>query len=277
LAVFVEKPVKRPQHLPDFGNPPLNEVILGIQFNSPPGYQQIMAGDVWSLFKSRFPKIQELPPLPPVFETFGQPRGAQINFGFVTGPQHNRFWFLTDDGVQLIQFQNDRFLHNWRKLAVLGNEYPRFEAIIADFQAETSQLESFFVDMGAGPLTINQCEISYINHIYPPTGGRINPYDWLSIFNFGTLEIDDFSVTFRRRITNSDGKPIGRLICEGITNARPEDGQEFIQLSLTVRGVPNAPNLESALEFLVRGREIIVSQFADITTESAHRLWERKQ
>ena len=269
--------MKRPQHLPDFGNPPLNEVILGIQFNSPAGYQQIMASDVWSLFKSRFPKVQELPPLPPTFETFGQPRGAQINFGFVTGPQHNRFWFLTDDGVQLIQFQNGRFLHNWRKLAALGNEYPRFEAIIADFQAETSQLEGFFTGIGAGQLIINQCEISYINHIYPSIGSWVKPSDWLSFFNFKTLEIDDFSVTFRRQISDTEGKPIGRIICEGITNARPEDGQEFIQLSLTVRGVPKAANLESALEFLVRGREIIVGLFADITTELAHRLWERKQ
>ena len=53
------------------------------------------------------------------------------------------------------------------------------------------------------------------------------------------------------------------------------DGQEVIILSLTVKGAPSSTDIESALEFLIRGREEIVQRFAELTTDSAHKKWER--
>src|SRR4051794_5656712 len=111
----------RPTHLPDFRKPPLNEVVLGIQFNPVPGYSQIYAGEVWGLFRARFPQVQEMPALPPNFETFGIPQGPQIGFNVLAGASHDRFWFLSPAGEQLIQFQMDRLLHNWRKVETLEN------------------------------------------------------------------------------------------------------------------------------------------------------------
>ena len=85
----------RPSHLPDYRKPPLNEFVLGVQFATPPGYQQIYAGEVWKLFSEKYPVVQEQPPLPPTFETFGIHQGNMVNFGFVSGATHDRFWFLT--------------------------------------------------------------------------------------------------------------------------------------------------------------------------------------
>lgn len=133
----------RPPHLPEYESPPINEVVMGVQFSTPNGYQQIYAGEVRDLFKNRFPKVRELDPLLPTFETFGLPQ-QQMKFEFFPGVVHNRYWFLSNDEDQLIQFQNDRFFHNWRKIGDGKNPYPRFDEIILNFNDELTSLNSFF-------------------------------------------------------------------------------------------------------------------------------------
>ncbi len=55
---------RRPDHLPDFAEPPLDEVVLGVQFEPVSGYSAVYAKDIWELFRSEFPKVQEQPILP---------------------------------------------------------------------------------------------------------------------------------------------------------------------------------------------------------------------
>jgi uncharacterized protein (TIGR04255 family) len=269
----VSNDASRPDHLPDFRNPPLNEVVLGVQFSTPKGYQQIYAGEVWNLFRAEFPKIEEQLPLAPAFETFGLPsKGKQL--GFITGASHDRFWFLSQDGDELIQFQQDRLLHNWRKVGDLSNEYPRFESMIKRFHGELDQLQGYLNGLVVQKLSINQCEISYINHIAPAAGQDIKASDWLRIVKFGDKEPDDFSTSFREVIFDEGGKPQGRLTCEASTGIKP-DGSRIIVMTLTVRGAPKGSDIESALQFLTKGRELIVCRFAELTTEEAHKTWGR--
>lgn len=266
-------PVIRPADLPEFGKPPLNEVVLGVQFDSPAGYQQIRAGEVWKLFSADFPHVQELPPLQPSFETFG-PQASLFSFGPINGPMHNRFWFTSQSGDEIIQFQNDRLLHNWRKVGDQTNEYPRFDTIIAKFMDEVSHLETFFRTISHHDLPIRQCELSYVNHIRNMSSERSKVSDWLNFLLFPGLEPDDFACSFRKTIRSANGEPQGRLTCESSTAVEPS-GQHFISLTLTARGVPEQPSIHSAIEFLTRGRDVIVKTFAEITTESAHKVWER--
>jgi uncharacterized protein (TIGR04255 family) len=63
--------MRRPDHLPDFTDPPLDEVVLGVQFTPVPGYASVHSMKVWDLFRAEFPKVEELPALEPQFETFG--------------------------------------------------------------------------------------------------------------------------------------------------------------------------------------------------------------
>ena len=261
---------ERPNDLPDFESPPLNEVVVGVQFNQPKGYQQILAGDVWGLFRSEFPKVEERKQLAPAFETFGLPaRGTK--FGLVTGPSHDRFWFVRPDGAELIQFQPDRLLHNWRKEGNEANQYPRFEGMMARFCDELDRLEKYVNGLSPQSLLINQCEIAYINHIPFELAEGQKASDWLRFVDFGEHEPEDFSLIFREIVRDADDQPQGRLICEakiGVTQM----GQRVIILSLTVRGAPKRSTKESAYEFLIGGRSLIVSRFADLTTEAAHFL-----
>ena len=269
--------MSRPLDLPEFKKPPLNEVVLGIQFAQPKGYSQIQAGEVWALFRKEFPQVQEQPPLAPTFETFGLPQAAQMNFGLVTGASHDRFWFISESKDELLQFQNDRILHNWRKLGEGENVYPRYDRIVGNFEKELLRLEAYFNGLAPQSLTVNQCEISYTNHIPFELKDGICPVeDWLSFLRFDGLPVEDFNCNFRRPIQDDMGIPYARLICDaavGIDRA----GRRVITLGLTVRGAPREPGIKGALELLARGHEMIVKAFAEVTTSKAHKIWERIQ
>lgn len=267
----------RPHNLPDFLAPPLNEVVLGVQFSRPKGYQQIRAGEVWNLYRNQYPEVQELPALPPVFEIFGLPHsGPPPAISIVSGARHGRFWFLRPDGAELIQFQEDRLLHNWRKVGGETNPYPRFESMIGRFKEELEQLQAYMSLLTPQSLSINQCEISYINHIGADSERQLRTSEWIRFLSFGDNDPDDLNLTFRDVICGEDQRPEGRLICE-IATGRKAGDQQIIVLTLTVRGTPKSMDIPAALDFISRGRTLIVNRFADITTESAHRAWKRQQ
>lgn len=263
----------RPAHLPDYRNPPLDEVVLGVQFAPARGYQQIRAGEVWNLYKADFPVVEEHPPVPPTFETFGiSGVPPTLNVGVVVGPQHDRFWFLSSEKSQLIQFQEDRLLHNWRKVGDRTNEYPRFETMILSFENELRCLEAYFNELAPQKLTCNQAEISYVNQIPFGPSGKVS--EWLRFLDFGVNEPDDVSSIFRRAIMGPTGIPIGRLTCQ-LNTAGNRHGERKLILSFTVRGAPADATISGALDFLKLGREAIVMEFTARTSDSAHEFWER--
>ncbi len=223
--------------------------------------------------------MRELEPLPPVFETFGLPQRPHINFGIVTGASHDRFWFLSENEDQLIQFQNDRFLHNWRKVGEGKNPYPRFDEIVSDYEKELNVLEKFFAshsDFDSKSLNINQCELTYTNHIPLLSGKHGSRADhWIALTNLENIDPDDFSLGYRKVITTADGKPYGRITCE-INNGFNKKNESIIVMNLTVRGTPENADIKSALNFLHAGRSIIVKSFDTITTKLAHDTWGRK-
>jgi uncharacterized protein (TIGR04255 family) len=270
--------VTRPDDLPDFRAPPLHEVVIGVQFAPARGYSQIHAAEVWALFRAQYPLVEEHPPLQPVFEMFGNPQPPQLQFnlGFLPGARHDRFWFVTPEKEELIQFQQDRLLHNWRKISGSNNEYPRFERMIEKFERELGGLEDYFSTLSPQTLAINQCEIVYVNHIPCEGPASCVGDDWLRFLKFGRDPVpEDFTAGFRRVLSAPDGRLVGRLICEATTAL--EAGKPIIRLTLTVRGAPDRSDMHSALAFLQSGREIVVKAFAEITTESAHKTWQRFQ
>jgi uncharacterized protein (TIGR04255 family) len=265
--------MSRPSHLPDFENPPLDEVVLGIQFAPCPTYNSVLAKDVWQLFANEFPNVYEQPLLPPQFEVFGgrgSQHGPRIEFG--PPPIHNRLWFTSADESHLIQFQDDRLLLNWRRRPS-GVEYPRYQKIAADFRKYAETLFRFFEEFLCYKFEINQAEITYVNIV------KVNRYseigDWLSIVSSAESDFEGVNLNLAQIIQNREGKPIARLHHELLSVTVPPDSQKALRLNLTFRGRPSAPDIGSALEFLFRGREAIVKRFCEITTSSAHESWRR--
>lgn len=263
----------RPDNLPDYRTPPLNEVVVGVQFNPPQGYQQILAGEVWRLFRKRYPQVSEQPALPPSFETFGLPSRAGPQIGFISGASHDRFWFLRPDGDELIQFQQDRLIHNWRKVGDGSNAYPRFESMIKRFSGELTKLQDYFNSLVAQSLEVNQCEVSYINH-FEIGDETLDPADWVRMVDFGSKPPDDITIKFREIVRGKSGEPLGRLICDVGTGVKA-DSKRIIAMTLSVKGAPSESDIESALEFISAGRELIVHRFTELTTDKAHKKWGR--
>lgn len=273
LVLGCQKSVKRPDNLPDYSNPPLSEVVLGVQFQQPVGYQQIYAHQIWQLYKGDFPAIQELAPLQPSFETFGVSSFTVMpSFGFVSGAMHNRFWFVNKDSDELIQFQNDRLLHNWRKVANVDKPYPRFELMRSKLTEELNVLQNYINTLYPQSLNINQCEISYINDLYLDENSSFG--SWFKFADLTNKSIEDFNFTFRELVKNEKDQPVGRLIVEALTAINAE-GKRFVRFTLTVRGAPEANTIDSAIKFLTEGRSVIVNKFTELTSHDVHKLWGR--
>jgi uncharacterized protein (TIGR04255 family) len=274
-----QMPLPRPEGLPDFENPPLTEVVVSIQFPGPTSYSDVYAGEIWSLFKNDFPTVQEMLPLPPNFEVFGGPEvpGLKLNIGLVTGPIRKRYWFLSLDNTELIQFQPDRFIHNWRKVKKENNTYGHFEEIIEKYAIELARLDEHFQKKSWGPLVPNQCEVTYVNQmpLVDENGAEIPlSFYFRNIDPSSVGAVSDFAFNLRTPFLDEKQQPIGRLYIECSTGI-DDEGKPLIGLNLTMRGAPAEPSCASALKLLEAGRTQIDKTFVKITSDAAHKKWGR--
>ena len=108
-------PNSRPLDLPEFERPPIIEVALSIQFATLPLFRNIHAGILWQRFAQQYPNVEEYPPIPAAFETFGVPPAISEmpQFTFVTNSPI-RYWFITADGTELLQVQAQA-LNGWAR------------------------------------------------------------------------------------------------------------------------------------------------------------------
>jgi uncharacterized protein (TIGR04255 family) len=272
--------IPRPTDLPNFTDPPVTEVVLGVQFASLDGLLAAHLGGVWDLFRDEFAGLEEHPPLPPAFETFGQNPGGGITMSLqaMATPDLPRTFFVNDDRTRLIQIQRDRFIHNWRKVGV-GDSYPRFESILETFGDRFRRFSSHVAEQGFGRVEPNQCEVSYINHI--PVASADTAFDAANVLFDGFVphaalpdleRPEDGRFLLRYIMRREDGSPGGRLVvnCEP---ARRTDGTHIIQFILTARGVPVHPTIDAVEDFLAEGRVCIVRGFKALTSSAMHKKW----
>ncbi|WP_081487786.1 TIGR04255 family protein [Nitratireductor aquibiodomus] len=263
----------RPAHLPDFKNPPLEEVVLGVQFSAIPGYMSVFSHEVWGLFQATHPKVSEHPMLSPNFESFGggNPQPS-LQFQMGPAPTGSRQWFSTIEGNDLIQFQADRFVANWRKQAT-SPEYPRFEGISRAFEENLRKLNEYASTRFGAPLAVNQAEISYINII--PVDDFSDATHWFKLWDNGEISIENLNINFDEVVKDENAKPFARLK-HHIQSVFSTDGsRKAFRLSLTFIGKPNSSDINGAMNFVRMGRERIVTRFGVITTEKAQSSWER--
>jgi uncharacterized protein (TIGR04255 family) len=94
---------KRPSDLPDFNNPPLDEVALSVQFEPIQGLQTPQIGLFWSTLRRDFLKTEQHPPLDPVIEQFGPALRPSVRFEISNAHPEPRCWFLREDSTDLIR------------------------------------------------------------------------------------------------------------------------------------------------------------------------------
>ncbi len=266
--------MQRPDNLPDFSDPPLDEVVLGVQFAPVPKYSSVGSREVWGLFKDAFPIVEEHPLLSPQFETFsGANPLPDLPFFLGRPPVGSRLWFFSRDLNHLIQFQPDRFITNWRKTANL-QPYPRFETIADSFEKNLLLLAEHFKAVFSYQIEINQAAISYVNLI--PVGEFAEAGRWFTVCNSGSVDVEALSTNFVQVVRDRDRKPYARFVTELQSVFTLPARKKAFKMSLAFKGKPAASDVPSAIAFLRDGRERIVKHFRDITTAEAHESWGRR-
>jgi uncharacterized protein (TIGR04255 family) len=267
----------RPHNLPNYTRPPVSEVVLGIQFAALGEFHSYHLGLLWDRVRDRYPTVSEQLPIGAAFETFG---GASIQeqklqFEALLSPPMPRYWFEAPDG-SLMQVQQDRLIHNWRKRET---DYPRYEPIRDEFVRDIEIFQKFLEDYSIPPVRPNQAEISYINTIELADGSRVDSAleRVASIWRGTPASIGEFenAVVQSRFVLRRDDQAYARMHVVIQPAIRRTTGAPVLRLDLTVRGKPTRETLESALEFIDYGREAIVRSFTDLTTPEMHKVWGR--
>lgn len=271
----------RPPDLPNFENPPVVEVVLSVQFEPLSGLRTAQIGLLWSRFRGGFPKVEERPPLNPVVERFGPPTAGKIEVRFETLeiPPLARVLFLSEAGDQLVQVQPDRFLHNWRKAAGAG-PYPRYQTIREAFLRELRLFEEFLSQEDIGTLRINQCEVTYVNHILSDHAW-VSHSDATNVFSVISQPTpvrflpapEDVAMQIRYVIGRGSESPLGRLHVSIQPGWRKPDNAPIYVMELTARGAPVGMGVEGARSFFDVGHDWIVRGFRDLTTFNMHTVW----
>lgn len=267
--------MQRPPHLPDFDEPPLNEVVLGVQFAPLTPFNSVYLREIWDLYRDKYPKVQEFASLPPHFEIFG---GQEIlppfRVQFGGAPPGSRIWFVAEEENRLLQFQPDRFLANWRKNSD-QHHYPRFEAIAETYRIDLDKLAAYLHERFRHVMDINQAELTYINIIEVDDFSEIS--NWLNLLNNVSIDVEGLVVDLREIIKNGEDRPFARFYHSVQAVRSLDGGRKAINLSLSVRGKPESRDINSAMMFLQMAREAIVTRFDKITTENAHTHWGKKK
>jgi len=260
---------KRPADLPDFAAPPLQEVAIGLQFDPTPGYLQAHVGAYWQRIRSDYPLVQDQARLETPIEVPGSVFGRSESFRVQFGVKLPRAWFMNVDGSYLIQMQDDRFIHNWRKQS---SEYPRFEVIASQFSQRYQQFVDFLEEYKLRVPLLRQLEVTYINWI---PAARLQ--DFLRTTSDPSIVIEDLRPqepggTWTARYSMLvDQQPIGSLTAEAMPGKLTASGEQGHRFALSARILLTGnPDLEA---LMFRSRNDIVRAFHALTTESRHQEW----
>src|SRR5579862_5980624 len=230
--------------LPEFDEPPVVETVLSVQFDPLLLVKTAHLGLLWQEYKDGFPKTEERPPLDPVREQFPEEPSARIGLRLQTRENLPvpRIWFLNERGNEMIQVQNDRFIKNWRKEGE-GEQYPRYERTIRPhFDRDYAIFLQFVKEHQLGDPHVNQCEVTYVNHILAGQGwDRYGDIEKLFTF-WRSPELippgpaEDLRMHVRFIIPGDSGEPIGRLHADLQPAVRTSDSHPMYVLHLTARG-----------------------------------------
>jgi len=245
-----------------FRNTPLNETILGLQFNDTifgPVMSSNMLFEIISVLKSEYDRISEHPPLPSIIESRDKDRREMILKDFVS-----RKHFLHHQKHKLIQMQPDRLLFNWRKMDD-HSVYPKYDTLFADFyhiiqliseKSKVNLLEK-----------VNQYEFTYIDHVYIDSFGLEN-YDVsevFSIFPYGKA-VKNFTINYAIPEDN-----IGGVLDVSIRTAKhKQNNRKLFVIENTCRGFSSGKTISTWFD---EAHTILQENFLRIITDKSKEIW----
>lgn len=264
--------------LPDYKNPPVIEVVYGMQFE-PLGLQCPTVGLFWQTVRQDYPSFVENPPLVPIIEKFDLDKRTEPRIELTARLPLPRLWFVDRAENWLIQLQDDRFLYNWKKVKD-RDAYPRYEFVSRKFFEAWDRFQAFCQSEGLPLPSVNQLELTYINHIrvadvqtYVEEASSIFPdMRWRENHEF--LPSPE-ALAWKTSFLFPDRQ--GRLHISMRHAIRRKDQKPVLLLELTARGMPAIKERGSLRGWFAMAREWIVRGFADLTDKQVQKeQWGRK-
>lgn len=246
------------QRIADFSDPPITEVVLGLQFERLESLTAAHHGLFWNSLRAQYPHVRDDVPLPVLVEGQKDEDGEQGMTRF-----HARTLMEDAARSRLLQIQDDRFHHNWKKTK--GEAYPKYDEIRGSFLNMWQAFEAFCSAEGIGTPTPTQYEMTYQNQIEEGDDAW-HPVEALAWFDIPRGA--DVGASIRLDAAEC----AGNLYFTATSARRKTDGKQLIILELTLRGRPTAEH-GGLGAWCDRARRRIVETFLSCTTDSARARW----
>jgi uncharacterized protein (TIGR04255 family) len=268
---------ERPADLPDYREPPVDEVLISVQFIPIAEFYETHAGLFWTRVRDEYPRSESQPRIESPLESANIRQAPPIQLQLIPGQGRTMLISSTDE--YLIQIQNSRFIQNWRRRQA---PYQRFEQVRDKFWASYREFVAFLSEEHLSKPVIQQLEVSYINWIPDMSMSeflRPGSVAEVSISSGGPKVFPD-QQSWLGRYTLSDGdddEPLERVHVQCLPATRfdapeaPGTQLGFIYHGTRISGISDS----DLAELIDRARVIIVSAFTDLTTPSAHERWGR--
>ena len=258
--------------LPAFEFPPVNEIVIAVQFVPVPQFGIREAVAVARAFEG-WEIVDVLPALEPIVEApLGVATGHTLRFGLGTAPQ--RVVLSSEDGHQIAQVQQDRVAAHQR----LDDERPSFSRVQALLRQVTARASGGLQNtLLEPPHQAELVEVIYDN-IVRMGGGWRDPADLHRLVRiidevpgdepYDRVEQVQVGFTYLLR----EGQQfLGRLrvMAEPYIAAGEQPG---IRLQLISRRIVGDRAIDCVLE---QSHADIVKAFTAVTTEEMHQQWRR--
>ncbi|MGH7067906.1 MAG: TIGR04255 family protein [Acetobacteraceae bacterium] len=262
-----------------FDRPPVVEVACGVLFDTAPPLRSAYLGLYWKGIRKDFPKIEEALPLARTIEPKGPSPTGMALVGIGPLPPLRRTWFVSEDGCNLIQVQEDRFLFNWKRTGEQDN-YPSYEQVVGQFNRRLAGFLAFLDREGFGLPTYRQFELTYVNQIpigQTPEGLAVRETTVL-VDHVPQARPDRFlpepeaiNWTSIYPLPNGEGR-----LHAAARSGFSEVGARVLHLEMTARGIPTEASEANRQGWFDQAHCWITRGFADLTAPDIQRyVWKR--
>lgn len=268
----------------DLANPPIVELVLGVQFsqlaNLKSGHWGLFWHDLGGL-EGEWVDPADEPLLDDQFELFDRPRwrrpilGPRLRIEPASLP--GRLMLGHRSGDRLLQLQATRFHLNWKKGS---GKYPSYGELITQFEALFGQFQSFAEKSGLSKIEPNQWELTYVDAFAlgeywqtPADWPRILPGLFGNLQSAKGLELEHRAAEWSYEILPKQG----RLHIAARPGRVVDRGDDVLLLQMTARGPLGKAGAKTLREGLDLGHRVAKETFFQVASDEAKRHWGKKE
>ena len=250
-----------------FDSPPVNEVVIATFFDPPPAdLRNEHIGLFWGEIRDRFPVVQQRRPTA-IPDSLTRDAGMD-NPEIFPMP---RYWFVAEDGINLIQVQKNAFMLNWRRRDA---DYPGFTHIKPNFDRYYTIFSDFVRAELDVALEISSCGLTYVNTVEqsefwpgPSDTHRVINSFWVPEVDLQSPGHQDFDCRYGYQV--SDAMRIDIAISSGSATQQPSIPLLIIEIKAT--GRPEPQTKSQADVWFDHANDTIMGTFLNLTDSEAQR------